>query len=111
MPGMDGFETAGHIKQRDRRDTSGPVPHGGGLRPAPGLPRLPGGRGRHIAKPFDPWVLRSKVGVHRSVVGARGWPSDGECARLRTAIEDAVEAAEDGDADAARDRLKSARDG
>ena len=64
MPGMDGFETAAHIKQRDRtRDI-----------PIVFLTAIDGeahqafrgyaaGAVDYLSKPFDPWVLRAKVGV------------------------------------------------
>jgi signal transduction histidine kinase len=64
MPGMDGFETAAQIKQRDR---SRHVP----IIFLTAINRelhqqLRGyevGAVDYIAKPFDPWVLRSKVNV------------------------------------------------
>jgi CheY-like chemotaxis protein len=64
MPGMDGFETATHIKQRERtRDI-----------PIVFLTAIDGeahqafrgyaaGAVDYLSKPFDPWVLRAKVGV------------------------------------------------
>ena len=64
MPGMDGFETAAHIKQRERtRDI-----------PIVFLTAIDGeahqafrgyaaGAVDYLSKPFDPWVLRAKVGV------------------------------------------------
>jgi CheY-like chemotaxis protein len=64
MPGMDGFETAGRIKQRERtRDI-----------PILFLTAIDGaahqafrgyaaGAVDYLAKPFDPWVLRAKVAV------------------------------------------------
>lgn len=64
MPGMDGFETASHIKQRERtRDI-----------PILFLTAIDGaahqafrgyaaGAVDYLAKPFDPWVLRAKVAV------------------------------------------------
>jgi CheY-like chemotaxis protein len=64
MPGMDGFETAGHVKQRERtRDI-----------PIVFLTAIDGeahqafrgyaaGAVDYLAKPFDPWVLRAKVAV------------------------------------------------
>jgi CheY-like chemotaxis protein len=64
MPGMDGFETASHIKQRERtRDV-----------PIVFLTAIDGeahqafrgyaaGAVDYLSKPFDPWVLRAKVGV------------------------------------------------
>lgn len=64
MPGMDGFETAGHIKQRER------------TRHVPIIFLTAMDRDAHLAfrgyaagavdyitKPFDPWVLRAKVTV------------------------------------------------
>src|SRR5947207_8230165 len=64
MPGMDGFETAAHIKDRER---AGHIP----LIFLTAISRelhqqLRGyevGAVDYIAKPFDPWVLRSKVAV------------------------------------------------
>jgi CheY-like chemotaxis protein len=62
MPGMDGFETATHIKQRERtRDV-----------PIVFLTAIDGeahqafrgyaaGAVDYLSKPFDPWVLRAKV--------------------------------------------------
>ena len=64
MPGMDGFETASHIKQRERtRDI-----------PIVFLTAIDGaahqafrgyaaGAVDYLSKPFDPWVLRAKVAV------------------------------------------------
>jgi CheY-like chemotaxis protein len=64
MPGMDGFETASHIKQRERtRDI-----------PILFLTAIDGeahqafrgyaaGAVDYLSKPFDPWVLRAKVAV------------------------------------------------
>src|SRR5205823_9982500 len=64
MPGMDGFETAAHIKERER---SSHIP----IIFLTAISRelhqqLRGyevGAVDYIAKPFDPWVLRSKVAV------------------------------------------------
>jgi CheY-like chemotaxis protein len=64
MPGMDGFETATHIKQRERtRDI-----------PILFLTAIDGeahqafrgyaaGAVDYLSKPFDPWILRAKVAV------------------------------------------------
>ena len=64
MPGMDGFETAAHIKKREKtRDI-----------PILFLTAIDGeahqafrgyaaGAVDYLAKPFDPWVLKAKVGV------------------------------------------------
>jgi CheY-like chemotaxis protein len=64
MPGMDGFETATHIKSRERtRD----IPilfltaiDGEGHQAFRGYAA---GAVDYLSKPFDPWVLRAKVGV------------------------------------------------
>lgn len=64
MPGMDGFETATHIKARERtRD----IPilfltaiDGEGHQAFRGYAA---GAVDYLSKPFDPWVLRAKVGV------------------------------------------------
>ncbi len=64
MPGMDGFETAGHIKRRQRTqhipivfltavDTDSHLAFRG----------YQAGAVDYITKPFDPWVLRAKVAV------------------------------------------------
>ncbi len=64
MPGMDGFETASHIKQRERTrhipiifltavDYDARLAFRG----------YQAGAVDYITKPFDPWVLRSKVAV------------------------------------------------
>ena len=64
MPGMDGFETAAHIKQRERTRSI----------PIVFLTAIDGeahqafrgyaaGAVDYLSKPFDPWVLRAKVGV------------------------------------------------
>ena len=64
MPDMDGFETAAHIKRRERtRDI--PIMF---LTAIDGEAHLAfrgyaAGAVDYLAKPFDPWVLRAKVGV------------------------------------------------
>ncbi|MBV2364939.1 response regulator [Streptomonospora nanhaiensis] len=64
MPGMDGFETASHIKQREKTKDV-PIIFLTGV----GIDRHRVFRGYaaraidYLTKPFDPWVLRSKVEV------------------------------------------------
>lgn len=64
MPGMDGFETAAHIKQREKTKDV-PIIFLTGA----GIDRHQVFRGYasraidYLTKPFDPWVLRSKVEV------------------------------------------------
>jgi len=118
MPGMDGFETAGHVKQRERTRHI-PILF---LTAADYDPHLAfrgyqAGAVDYITKPFDPWVLRSKVAVFVDL-----WTLQTELAaqasqvgQLRAAIDDALAAldtAGDGPATAverARGRLEQAR--
>jgi CheY-like chemotaxis protein len=64
MPGMDGFETAAHIKRRQRtRDIPiiflTAINHG----PHHTFRGYAAGAVDYISKPFDPWALRAKVSV------------------------------------------------
>ncbi len=64
MPGMDGFETAGHVKKREKtRDI--PILFltaiDGGAHQA--FRGYAAGAVDYLSKPFDPWVLKAKVGV------------------------------------------------
>ncbi|WP_219465457.1 response regulator [Nonomuraea rhizosphaerae] len=64
MPGMDGFETATHIKRLDQtRDV--PIIFLTGTEPGSGAAfrGYAVGAVDYLTKPFDPWVLRSKVAV------------------------------------------------
>jgi CheY-like chemotaxis protein len=64
MPGMDGFETAAHIKQRPKtRDV--PIVFLTAMNGEPdyAFRSYSAGAVDYIAKPFDPWVLRAKVSV------------------------------------------------
>ena len=110
MPGMDGFETAGHIKQRERTRHI-PVLFLTAVDYDPHLAfrGYQAGAVDYITKPFDPWVLRSKVGVFLDLwtVHTRLAEQAAESARLRTAIEDAVELLEEGAPADAHDRLKA----
>ncbi len=100
MPGMDGFETAGHIKQRER------------TRHVPIIFLTAVDRDAHLAfrgyaagavdyitKPFDPWVLRAKVSVfvelwvknqqlHEQAMAVRR--REQENARLLAAVDEAT---------------------
>ena len=64
MPGMDGFETAGRIKERSRTPD---VPiiflTAAGAEPEFTFRGYAAGAVDYISKPFDPWVLRAKVSV------------------------------------------------
>jgi CheY-like chemotaxis protein len=64
MPGMDGFETAAHIKRRERTRHV-PILFLTAVDYDPHLAfrGYQAGAVDYITKPFDPWVLRSKVSV------------------------------------------------
>jgi CheY-like chemotaxis protein len=118
MPGMDGFETAGHIKQRERTRHI-PILFLTAVDYDPHLAfrGYQAGGVDYITKPFDPWVLRSKVAVFvdlwtlQTELAAQA----SEAGQLRAAIDDALAAldtAGDGPAAAverARRRLEEAR--
>ncbi|HET9254058.1 MAG TPA: response regulator [Pseudonocardiaceae bacterium] len=64
MPGMDGFETAGHIKQRERtRHIPILLLTAADYDPHLAFRGYQAGAVDYITKPFDPWVLQSKVAV------------------------------------------------
>jgi CheY-like chemotaxis protein len=64
MPGMDGFETATHIKQRARtHDVPIIFLTAAGAEPDLAFRGYAAGAVDYISKPFDPWVLRAKVSV------------------------------------------------
>jgi CheY-like chemotaxis protein len=64
MPGMDGFEVASHIRLRERsRDTPIIFLTASGDGPHQTLRGYAAGAADYLTKPFDPWVLRAKVGV------------------------------------------------
>jgi CheY-like chemotaxis protein len=64
MPGMDGFETAAHIKRRDRtHDVPIIFLTAAGAEPDHAFRGYAAGAVDYIAKPFDPRVLRAKVAV------------------------------------------------
>jgi CheY-like chemotaxis protein len=94
MPGMDGFQTAEHIKQRERTrhipiifmtavDYDAHLAFRG----------YQAGAVDYLTKPFDPWVLRSKVAVFVDL-----WNMHTELAAqvaehvaLRSAVDEALE--------------------
>jgi CheY-like chemotaxis protein len=64
MPGMDGFETANHIKRRERtRDIPIIFLTAINREPQHAFRGYSAGAVDYLAKPFDPWVLRAKVSV------------------------------------------------
>ncbi|MBV9312241.1 MAG: response regulator [Pseudonocardia sp.] len=93
MPGMDGFETAAHIKQRERTRNI-PIIF---LTAADYDPKLAFrgyqlGAVDYLTKPFDPWVLQAKVTVFAEL-----WKAHTELAsqvvkyaKLRDAVDTAL---------------------
>jgi CheY-like chemotaxis protein len=64
MPGMDGFETAAHIKRRERtRDIPIIFLTAISREPQHAFRGYSAGAVDYLSKPFDPWVLRAKVAV------------------------------------------------
>ncbi|HEX5495916.1 MAG TPA: response regulator [Mycobacteriales bacterium] len=64
MPGMDGFETATRIKRREKtRDIPIIFLTGLSTEPDHAFRGYAVGAVDYLAKPFDPWVLRTKVSV------------------------------------------------
>jgi CheY-like chemotaxis protein len=64
MPGMDGFETATQIKRHARgRDVPIIFLTAVTMRPEQAFQGYAAGAVDYLAKPFDPWVLKSKVSV------------------------------------------------
>jgi CheY-like chemotaxis protein len=64
MPGMDGFETAEHIKRlAGARDVPIIFLTAAGPEPDHAFRGYAAGAADYIAKPFDPWALRAKVAV------------------------------------------------
>ena len=64
MPDMDGFETAGHIKRRERTRHVPIIFLTAADRDAQlALRGYSVGAVDYLTKPFDPWVLRAKVSV------------------------------------------------
>jgi CheY-like chemotaxis protein len=64
MPGMDGFETAEHIKNlAGVRDVPIIFLTAAGAEPDHAFRGYAAGAVDYIAKPFDPWALRAKVAV------------------------------------------------
>jgi len=64
MPGLDGFETAAHIKRRERTKDI-PIIFLTAVSNGPHhtFRGYAAGAVDYLAKPFDPWILRAKVSV------------------------------------------------
>ncbi|MGX2993326.1 response regulator [Streptomyces sp. JNUCC 64] len=68
MPGMDGYETAAHIKRRPRtRDVPIIFLTAMGVDPEHSARGYAAGAVDYLGKPFDPWALRAKVAVFTGI--------------------------------------------
>ena len=107
MPEMDGFETASHIKQRERTRHVPIIFLTAADRDAQlALRGYAAGAVDYLTKPFDPWVLRAKVSVFVELwTKTRQLEAQAEAARkLRTlvsAVDEAVAVLRAGEADRA----------
>ena len=115
MPGMDGFETAGHVKQRERTRHI-PILFLTAVDYDPHLAfrGYQAGAVDYITKPFDPWVLRSKISVFVDLWTAHTRLAERakECDALRSAVDDALallDSADPTDVARARERLQAVR--
>jgi CheY-like chemotaxis protein len=96
MPEMDGFETASHIKQRERTRHVPIIFLTAADRDAQlALRGYAAGAVDYLTKPFDPWVLRAKVSVFVELwTKTRQLEAQAEGARqlraLVTAVDEAV---------------------
>jgi CheY-like chemotaxis protein len=93
MPGMDGFETAAHIKRRPRtRDVPIIFLTARNAEPDYAFRSYSAGAVDYIAKPFDPWVLRAKVSVFVDLYVKNRQLSD-QAAMLRAQLGESLAAA------------------
>jgi CheY-like chemotaxis protein len=101
MPGMDGFETATHVKSRERTRNVPIIFLTAADRDARlALRGYAAGAVDYLTKPFDPWILRAKVTVFVDMyVQARQMAKQAEqMHKLTAAVRSALEALESGDA-------------
>jgi CheY-like chemotaxis protein len=102
MPGMDGFETAGHIKQRERtRHIPIIFLTAADYDAQLAFRSYEAGAVDYITRPFDPWMLRAKVVVFADLWRATAELTaqaeaarvlEAEAAALRAAVDDALTA-------------------
>jgi CheY-like chemotaxis protein len=86
MPQMDGFETANHIKRRERTRHIPIIFLTAADRDARlALRGYAAGGVDYLTKPFDPWVLRAKVSVFVDL-----WIKGQQVRRLQSAVDGAL---------------------
>ncbi len=113
MPGMDGFETARHVKQRERtRHIPILFLTAADYDPHMAFRGYQAGAVDYITKPFDPWVLRSKVAVFVDLWTMHTQLADraAECVVLRSAVDEALNLLESADPAAVEQALAQVRD-
>ena len=94
MPGMDGFETAAHIKRRPKtRDVPIIFLTARNAEPDYAFRSYSAGAVDYIAKPFDPWVLRAKVSVFVDLYAKNRQLRD-QATMLRAQLGDSLAAAQ-----------------
>jgi CheY-like chemotaxis protein len=95
MPEMDGFETASHIKQRERTRHVPIIFLTAADRDAQlALRGYAAGAVDYLTKPFDPWVLRAKVSVFVELwTKTRQLEAQAESARRLKSLASAVDTA------------------
>jgi CheY-like chemotaxis protein len=108
MPGMDGFETATHVKNRERTRNIPIIFLTAADRDARlALRGYAAGAVDYLTKPFDPWILRAKVTVFVDMwVQARQIQRQAEqMHRLGAAVRTALEALRSDDPERAAEIL------
>ena len=113
MPGMDGFETAAHVKSRDRTRQIPIIFLTAADRDARlALRGYAAGAVDYLTKPFDPWILRAKVSVFVEM-----WTKNLQLqrqaermAQLEAAAGKALGALREGDTQTAEELLQAAVD-
>ncbi|GGL53096.1 response regulator [Planomonospora parontospora] len=97
MPGMDGFETASHIKRRERTRNI-PIIFLTVVDSAPdyAFRSYAAGAVDYLTKPFDPWVLRAKVAVFVELYNMNRRLTE-QASMLRERLNDELPAGRDGD--------------
>lgn len=114
MPEMDGFETASHIKRRERTRHIPIIFLTAADRDARlALRGYAAGAVDYLTKPFDPWVLRAKVSVFVDlwIKGQQLKAQADQWAQLSSAVDSAMELLSKSEIAAALAVLKEAREG
>ncbi|NUO59836.1 MAG: response regulator [Hamadaea sp.] len=110
MPGMDGFETATHVKSRDRTRQIPIIFLTAADRDARlALRGYAAGAVDYLTKPFDPWILRAKVSVFVEM-WAKNVQLQQQAERmdqLEAAARKALSALRDGDPESAAEALEA----